>query len=79
MKRVIAICLMCALSSCATTDSANLRSKHVSQRQLNASGYDEAYMAKVEKIAGQHGVIVKWINPPKAPKAKKDGTKKDGK
>ncbi len=73
MKRVIAICLMCALSACASTGSSNYQSKHVSQRQLNASGYDEAYMARVERIAGQRGVVIKWVNPPKAPKAKKDG------
>lgn len=73
MKRVIAICLMCALSSCASTDSKNFKSSYVSQRQINSSGYDEAYMARVEKQASQRGVIVKWVNPPKAPKAKKDG------
>ena len=73
MKRVIAICLMCALSACASSGGSNLTSKHVSQRQLNASGYDEAYMARVEYQAAQRGVVVRWVNPPKAPKAKKDG------
>ena len=70
MKRVIAICLMCALSACASTGS---KDSAKSDTELNSSGYDENYMAMVERNASRHGVIVKWINPPRAPKAKKDG------
>ncbi len=36
----------------------------------NASGYDEAYMARVERNAKRQGIIVQWINPPQAPKHK---------
>lgn len=71
MKRVMAICLMCVLSSCASTDSKD--SAKMAQTKQNSSGYDEQYMARVERQASQSGVVVKWINPPKAPKAKKDG------
>ena len=75
MKRVLAVCLLLALSACASTDPKDMKvaSTRMSQRQINSSGYDEAYMARVEQQARQRGVIVKWINPPKAPKAKKDG------
>lgn len=78
MKRVIVICLICVLSACASTGSSNLsdkgkNSRHLSQRQLNESGYDEAYMARMERAAAQNGIILRWVNPPKAPKAKKDG------
>lgn len=45
----------------------------MSQARKNSSGYDEDYMARVERQASQHGVIVKWVHPPLAPKAKKDG------
>ena len=64
MKRVLAVCLVLALSACASTG------------EKDSSGYDEAFMAKVEQQALQRGVIVQWIHPPKAPKtpkAKKDG------
>lgn len=71
MKRVIAICLICALSSCASTESKD--SATMAQTKKSSSGYDEQYMARVERQASQRGVVVKWINPPKAPKAKKDG------
>lgn len=69
MKRVIAICLLCGLASCATTDNKN--SAMMSQAKSNSSGYDEQYMAKVERQANQRGVVVKWVNPPRKPK--KDG------
>jgi len=62
---------MCILSSCASTDSKD--SSKMSQTKLNSSGYDEKYMSRVERQASQHGVIVKWVNPPLAPKPKKDG------
>jgi len=71
MKRVIVICLMCVLGSCASTDSKN--SANLVQTKHSRSGYDEQYMARVERQANQRGVVVKWVNPPKAPKAKKDG------
>lgn len=71
MKRVMAICLILILASCASTDGK--KTLHVSQRQLNSSGYDEAYIAQVERQASKHGVVVKWVNPPKADKTKKDG------
>lgn len=71
MKRVIAICLISVLSACATTD--NKDSVKMSQTKQNNSGYDEDYMAKVERQALQRGVIVKWISPPRAQKVKKDG------
>lgn len=70
MKQVIAICMMCVLSSCATTD--NKSSVKMAQANQDSRGYDERYMAKVERLADQRGVIVKWVNPPRA-KAKKDG------
>lgn len=72
MKRVIAICLMLSLSSCAGMGSKDSNSK-LSEGQQNSSGFDEAYMARVEYQASRHGVNIKWINPPKAPKPKKDG------
>jgi len=74
MKRVIAVCLISVLCSCASTDSKD--SAKMAQAKQNSSGYDEQYMARVERQASQRGVVVKWINPPKAPKAPK--AKKDG-
>ncbi|MGH8051303.1 MAG: hypothetical protein ACREPB_11645 [Arenimonas sp.] len=71
MKRVIAVCLILVLGSCASTDGK--KTLHMSQRQINSSGYDEDYIARVERQASQHGVVVKWVHPPKAEKAKKDG------
>ncbi|HNV85132.1 MAG TPA: hypothetical protein PLF92_08660 [Arenimonas sp.] len=71
MKRVIAISLMCILSSCATTDSKD--ASKMSQATPSKSGFDDGYMAKVESQATQRGVVVRWVHPPKAPKAKKDG------
>lgn len=71
MKRVFVICLLCLLSSCASTgdkDSAKL-----AEPRKNISGFDEAYMSRVERQASRHGVIVKWIHPPLAQKPKKDG------
>ena len=75
MKRVIAVCLLLALSACASTGEKDMKvaSTKMSQSQVNSSGYDEAFMARVERQAIQRGVMVKWVNPPKAPKAKKDG------
>ena len=75
MKRVIVCCLMLSLSACASMygkDSNPERNK-VSQKQQSDSEYDQVYMASVERQALQRGVIVKWISPPRAPKAKKDG------
>jgi hypothetical protein len=71
MKRVLAISLLCALSACAS--SGNKDSAKLSQNKQYTSGFDENYMARVEKQAAQRGVVVKWIHPPRAPKAKKDG------
>ena len=71
MKRVLAVCLISVLCSCASTDSKD--SAKMAQAKQNSSGYDEQYMARVERQASQRGVVVKWINPPKATKAKKDG------
>lgn len=71
MKLVIAISLMFILNACASTDSKD--SSKMSQRKANASGFDERYMARVQRQAEQRGVIVKWVHPPRAPKAKKDG------
>ncbi len=71
MKRVLALCLMCILGSCATTDSKD--SSKMTQAKLNSSGYDETYISRVERQARQRGVLVKWINPPLARKHKKDG------
>ncbi len=71
MKRVLALSLICILSSCATTDGKD--SSKMSQTKPNSSGYDEKYISRVERQASQHGVIVKWVNPPLAQKPKKDG------
>ncbi len=74
MKRVIAICLMCSLSACASMKGKeSTEPNKVSQKQQSSYGYDQVYMARVERQALQRGVIVKWISPPRAPKAKKDG------
>jgi len=71
MKRLMAICLILILASCASTDGK--KTLHLSQRQIYNSGYDEAYMARVEQQASRQGVVVKWVHPPKVDKAKKDG------
>ena len=74
MKRVIAICLMCSLSACASMKGKDSTEPNkVSQKHQSSSDYDQIYMAKVEHQALQRGVIIKWISPPRAPKAKKDG------
>lgn len=73
MKRVIAICIMFSLSACASMygkDSNPERNKLTQNNKV--SEYDQVYMARVEHQALQRGVIVKWISPPRAPKAKKD-------
>jgi len=65
---------MLSLSACASMygkDSNSERNK-VSQKQQTNSEYDQAYMARVERQALQRGVIVKWVSPPRARKAKKD-------
>jgi hypothetical protein len=75
MKRIIAIALMCSLSACASMygkDADSGRNK-IAQSQASPSGYDDNYMARVERQAQQRGVVVKWVNPPQAPKSKKDG------
>lgn len=75
MKRVFIICLMCSLSACASMygkDSNPDRNK-VARAPENRSGLDEQYMAKVENVARSRGVLVRWVNPPKATKPKKDG------
>ena len=71
MKRVIAISLMCILSYCATPASKDVYP--MSPAPPSKSGFDDGYMAKVESQATQRGVVVRWVHPPKAPKAKKDG------
>ena len=71
MKRVLAISLICVLGSCATTD--NKDSAKMAQTKQSKSSYDQEYMARVERQASQRGVVVKWINPPKKSKVKKDG------
>lgn len=71
MKRVIAICCILILNACATNETKD--SAKMTQALKGNSGLDEVYMNRVENQASQRGVIVKWINPPKAPKAKKDG------
>ena len=73
MKRVIVCCLMLSLSACASMygkDSNPERNKLTQNNKV--SEYDQVYMARVEHQALQRGVIVKWISPPRAPKAKKD-------
>ncbi len=71
MKRVLALCLIFFLASCATTGDKS--ASNATQTKLNSSGYDEKYISRVEHQASQHGVIVRWVNPPVAPKRKKDG------
>ena len=71
MKRVLAICLICSLGACATTDSKD--TSKMTQAKPNSSGYDDLYISRVERQALQRGVIVKWINPPFARKPKKTG------
>ena len=75
MKRAIVCCLMLSLSACASMygkDSNPERNK-VSQKLQSNSEYDQSYIDSVERQAIQRGVMVKWISPPRAPKAKKDG------
>jgi hypothetical protein len=73
MKRVFcAISFLALLSACASTENRGF-AKHDSQSQTNTSGYDEKYMARVEREALQRGVTIKWVSPPRAPKSKKDG------
>lgn len=71
MKRVVAICLISLLSSCASTDTKS--PAKLATTGEGKSGLDEIYMRKVESQAIQRGVVVKWVHPPKAPKVKKDG------
>ncbi len=75
MKRVIAIALLCSLSACASMSDkeAGFSQNKISQSQVRPSDFDERYMARVEQQARQRGVIVKWVNPPQAPKSKKGG------
>jgi hypothetical protein len=77
MKRVIAISLMLptlALSACASLygkDSNPERNKLTPT--LIKSDLDQTYIDRVERQAIQRGVQVMWVNPPRAPKPKKDG------
>ena len=51
--------LVLSLSACASN------SAYMADRP---SQYDEAYMAKVERVGRARGVVVKWVNPPIARK-----------
>jgi hypothetical protein len=75
MKRVLAICLMSSLSACAGIEgkNASLERNDAPPKQLSSNEFDQDYMAKVERQASRNGVIVKWVSPPKARKARKDG------
>jgi hypothetical protein len=73
MKRMIAIYLIASLSACASMngkDSSLGGSKMTSGKEPSSS-YDEKYIARVNRAASQHGVIVTWINPPRARREKK--------
>ncbi len=48
-----------AVSGCASSGSASLADKRA------AYSVDAAYVARVESIARQRGVEVKWVNPPR--------------
>ena len=74
MKRVIVCCLMLSLSACASMYGKDSNPERNKLSQNNkVSEYDQVYMARVERQALQHGVIVKWVSPPRARKVKKDG------
>ena len=75
MKRVILCCVILSLSACASMsgkDSNPERNKVAQKSEMN-SEFDEVYMAKVERLALQRGVVVKWVSPPRSRRVKKDG------
>lgn len=49
-----------ALAGCASSGSASLAGKR------SPWAVDAAYVARVESVARQRGVEVKWVNPPRA-------------
>ena len=76
MKRVfIIICLISSLSACASMNGkdSNPDRNKFAQTSENKSDLDEQYIAEVESVARTRGVLVKWVNPPKAKKPKKSG------
>jgi hypothetical protein len=77
MKCILMVVALLGLSACASMDdkNANAERSKLLQQQTNTSDLDEKYMARIERQAQQRGVIVKWVNPPRAPKvsiAKRD-------
>jgi hypothetical protein len=77
MKRILILGVLLSLSACASMygKDSNAERNKLSQQQNNSSGLDEKYMARVERQALQRGVLVRWVNPPRAPKtsmAKRD-------
>ncbi len=56
------------LAACASTPKSELAPETPSYY----SGYDQAYMAEVERRSARLGVQVRWINPPKAKKPRTD-------
>ena len=54
--------LAVSLSGCASNSSM------ASNSMSSESKYDEAYIAKVDRISRDRGVVVKWVNPPRKKK-----------
>jgi hypothetical protein len=71
MKRILIVGVLLSLSACASMygKDSNAERNKLSQQQNDSSGLDEKYIASVEQQALERGVLVKWVNPPRAPKA----------
>lgn len=59
------------LAACASTPKADLAAQ--TKIQGFDDGYDREYMNEVERRSARLGVMIRWINPPKAPKPRTDG------
>ena len=68
-RTIVLFVFVSLAAACAGTETRS-GGMALSQGAENASGYDEAYMARVERNAKRQGIIVQWINPPQAPKHK---------
>ena len=59
MVRSLALALTLAVGGCATADVED----------IGAADRDKAQMSQVERAAGERGVRVYWVNPPRKAEA----------
>lgn len=61
LSTLFALSVLILLSGCASMDG---KSSSLTRPSSSAVGYDEAYMARVERYARIRGIDLTWIHPP---------------